>query len=747
MTQSGRSEEEKSLALPAITKNEISRLIQLITLSRDNKLVDQDNVSKINDLIKRLNQINDAIPRDKTPPDDTSLKVHSEIMKTYLVDGYSLQRKLITKGKPSIRTCLATALKEFNKENRSLFVGYIDVEKEKPEDLIEVGIIHSTRHPQEVKDIVEGCYKQVRHAMTEWAANFHDSKYASEAQRIYQNAKRIVIELEDKPGQMSSHLWNKLLEKDGFDRTALVVPVETPNDYDNRNKKSVGEYYTQNKKIIGSLVQENYFPYFLINLLIKETEKMAPEGKNDPESIVARDKIKILIGQIKAVLERKPNPGKELEAIEMEIFKLCSTLYHDTYIYDTSKSGHSVVRSTLQKILENTYLALSTSGKVDLLLGPGEKIYDKILNATTKKDDDSPTLATEKFILMQEQVRKAFDIAMRDGLQASSAKAEDIFVYAYKSILKQGYFAIAELNKCVQDLQIPPTVANNPDLQNMKDRKKYYKLTADIQNKFGSFLGMKEKDESYKEDDLIKLYRFVKSTPGIMEIIKNKFPVLRQENEEKNAFVQPASRPSDSLNIREESKQQSSQMSVSASAPIAPPITPPSTRSPSPVSYSQSTKEQTIVNPNAPPAPPPTLKENSTTQQQRYGLFTAPSSTATTASSSLASSVQPTRSATPTNEDDVIPPPPPLPPSSQGVLNIPKGIADKNPPLKVDTDAAASAAPQRKFNIQSDSGDSMIAMIAKAMASRRPVTKPEDNNDANNNDTSPDEWDSPRPKK
>ena len=180
--------EEKHIPIPVIDNDDLDLLIRSLRSHIPSAGPENgENQQKIKNLVKQLTDLS-----GENPSPERSLKIHTEVMKTYLIDGFVEQRKKIKKGEPSIRTSLSVALEEFQMNSQSrLFLGYVP-SSTKREDILETQIMHSVCSPAEARELVTACYARAKKA---FVAGLIDPQAMSDAQRIYQNAKRFAIEM------------------------------------------------------------------------------------------------------------------------------------------------------------------------------------------------------------------------------------------------------------------------------------------------------------------------------------------------------------------------------------------------------------------------------------------------------------------------------------------------------------------------------------------------------------------------
>jgi hypothetical protein len=512
--------EEQHIPIPIVDNEDLNILILAISEHAQKAGPEKsDNQQKIASLMQALK----FLSAEAASP-TRSVKIHTAVMNTYLIDGFVEQRKKIKKGEPSIRTSLSAALMQFQANTQSrLFVGHVGIDT-KREDLIETQIMHSVCSLREARELTDLCYKRTMEA---FVAAIIDEKKMPEAQRIYQNAKRVVIEIEDK-FKTSSNLWNTRLGQDRLgtaqaNSAALLVPLN--NILDNREKHSVESTFNQNKKQIVDALNTSFYPAVLIALL-----SLPPKDEKKPLS--AEDQAKL--NQLKKTLSRienkyKPVGGNE-DAIQVEVYKALMQLYVDAYIHQTSKDGRSLKKGPLLSYLEDTLKVFHDKTKNDMFYHNGSEPHDKILGSIQTKNDDSSVFRTEKHMFLREVIApQLMTAAVSQGLLSDSAKSQDHFVYAYKTAEKMGSIAKMELNKQVTQALtgMQAAIALDPK-SSTKEMKKMAEREEKLGKKFTNLLIIRDNVEM-KEADLKELFDVAKATPRLMSAIQNYRAPVREQ--------------------------------------------------------------------------------------------------------------------------------------------------------------------------------------------------------------------------
>ncbi|MDR3477562.1 MAG: hypothetical protein P4M14_05965 [Gammaproteobacteria bacterium] len=509
---------ETHIPIPIVDNDDLNTLIIAINDHISKAGPDKsDNQQKIAALAQTLKFLS-----AETASPERSVKIHTAMMNTYLIDGFVEQRKKIKKGEPSIRTSLSAAIMEFQANTQSrLFVGHVGIDT-KREDLVETQIMHSVCSQREARELTESCYKRTIEA---FVAGIIDDKKMAEAQRIYLNAKRVVIEIEDK-FKTSSHLWNTLMDQNnlGMNRASGALMIPTQGGQDNREKHSLESVFDQNKKYIIDALNVSFYPAVLISLL-----SLPPKDEKKPLS--EQDKAKL--DELKQVLEEiqnkyKPVSGNENQ-IQIEIYKAIMQRYVDAYIHQIKKDGRKLDKGPLLSHLEDTLKIFHDKTKNDMFYGKGDKAHDKILGSIDTKENDSSVFRTEKYLFLREMAQYAFNAAIVEGLQSDTPKSQDHFVYAYKTTEKMGQLAKMELNKAATKAvsNMAPEAVVDPKSRS-KDMKKAAEREEKLGKKFINFLVIRDNVE-IKEADLRELFDVAKATPRLMRALQSYQPLMAQQ--------------------------------------------------------------------------------------------------------------------------------------------------------------------------------------------------------------------------
>lgn len=406
-----------------------------VLMSSIEDFMDESGLENRKKILVLLSKLRQALEKQE-PSIERNAYIHKELMKTYLLEGYLVEREKGLFGKVSLGLVISSLEKAMNqfyeKTRHKLFIGYVKEKKKSTTKSESRQIIASVNQQAEVEEIVSGAFER---AMAEGIGD--------QQKQIFVNAEKMVIAIEDDK-QTSSLYWNKLVkDKFGPGCDFEIALKDGSKDYDKRRKeKKIAEVFEKGTENLKSRVIKHYYPVMLVNLLNKNPEQSLPRMSMFAETFNLQ-KIHSLVKQLKAIT------GTENQVMG-EVYRTVMSTYIDVYCAERSKIDTKTVKGPTLKYLEEILDQFFKKTQLELFVNQSKsERHDRILSSIQNQ-----TISTEKVQTLTYLVKNIFDRVMLCVVNAKSNAAankyEDLYVNSFKVLERMGKDAKIEWNRQAQ---------------------------------------------------------------------------------------------------------------------------------------------------------------------------------------------------------------------------------------------------------------------------------------------------------